>query len=289
MWTQIQDTISHAINRPFVIEDKHQLSTSHNINLYKVHDEHSVFFIKLADKPYAEQFDAEAFCIQELIQESLFFVPDSIVTGTTMSHAFHVIEWIDLEDDCCATWYKMGETLAKMHKKHEQAMFGFEQDNFIGATAQPNQWHKKWDVFFSEQRIGWQLQLLKEKGIKVCDIEPFIALVKELLHHHHIKPSLLHGDLWRGNVSFYKNQPVVYDPACYFGDREVDVAMTELFGKFHHDFYQGYQNTYPIAQGYESRKPIYNLYHILNHANLFGGNYIDDAHNQITKIIQDNW
>lgn len=289
MWTQIAQTISETLNYQFNIAQRIQLTSTHHTRLFKISDHQHYFLVKIDDKSAIDKFDSERFALNELIQESLFYVPDSICTGLTQSHAFHVIEWLALSDDSCDNWYDMGVFLAKMHQKHEQAMFGFELDNYLGDTVQPNQWHKKWDCFFSEQRIGWQLQLLAEKGIHICDIDKFVDLTKSMLHHHKVKPSLLHGDLWRGNVSFCNGKPVLFDPAVYFGDREADIALTELFGKFNHQFYQGYQDQYPLLEGYETRKPLYNLYHLLNHANLFAGNYIEDAKISITKLIQASW
>ncbi|TOO43842.1 fructosamine kinase family protein, partial [Vibrio parahaemolyticus] len=178
-----------------------------------------------------------------------------------------------------------GQQLAQLHQWGEQKEFGFDTDNYLGSTLQPNQWHKKWCMFFAEQRIGWQLQLLKEKGVTLVDIDDFIDVVKQLLANHTPEPSLLHGDLWNGNVALTAFGPICFDPACYWGDRECDIAMTELFGGFQPEFYQGYESVMPLLPGYHERKDIYNLYHILNHCNLFGGHYLEQAQLTINKII----
>jgi fructosamine-3-kinase len=175
------------------------------------------------------------------------------------------------------SWFHFGQTLAELHKTQTQQMYGWQEDNFIGLTPQSNLWQKKWSCFFAEQRIGFMLQLLSEKGLVLANIDTVVESIKSLLTGHNPKPSMLHGDLWQGNTGFNKNQPVLFDPAFYFGDRETDLAMTELFGRFPVQFYQGYADIWPLEVDYEYRKPIYQLYHVLNHALLFGGHYIESA------------
>ncbi|HGP5030509.1 TPA: fructosamine kinase family protein, partial [Vibrio cholerae O1] len=161
----------------------------------------------------------------------------------------------------------------------------FDIDNYIGATVQPNPWHKKWALFFAEQRIGWQLQLMQEKGVNLTNINEFVEMVKTRLANHSPRPSLLHGDLWFGNVANIVNGPLCFDPACYWGDRECDIALAEWFGGFQPEFFQGYESVWPLDWGYEERKDIYNLYHVLNHYNQFGGHYLDEAQKLIEKIL----
>jgi fructosamine-3-kinase len=121
------------------------------------------------------------------------------------------------------------------------------------------------------------LQLLLEHGYNLANIDKVVASVKQLLAGHTPESCMLHGDLWKGNVGFYKSQPVIFDPAFHFGDRETDLAMTELFGRFPDTFYQGYNDIWPLEDNYQYRKPIYQLYHTLNHALLFEGYYLDSA------------
>jgi fructosamine-3-kinase len=156
-------------------------------------------------------------------------------------------------------------------------MYGWQEDNFVGLTLQSNLWQKKWSCFFAEQRIGFMLQLLSEKGYISDNIDDVVEVIKSLLSGHNPTASMLHGDLWQGNTGFHNNQPVLYDPALYFGDRETDLAMTELFNRFPESFYQGYEDVWPLETDYQYRKPIYQLYHVLNHALLFGGHYLDSA------------
>jgi fructosamine-3-kinase len=169
-----------------------------------------------------------------------------------------------------------GRRLAALHHATRDT-FGWERDNTIGLSAQSNPWTGDWAEFFRDQRFGYQLRLARENGLQGGALERLQRLLEAipaLLKGHSPKPSLLHGDLWTGNWSVDgAGRPVVFDPAVYYGDREADLAMTELFGGFDRDFYQAYNAAWTLAPGYDIRKQLYNLYHVLNHFNLFGGGY----------------
>ena len=163
-----------------------------------------------------------------------------------------------------ADWPAMARMLAKLHR-HTGPRFGWGSDNWIGLAPQKNAWKENWVEFFWEFRLLPQLSKanLKAKDLR---IEKFFETYKPL-------PSLLHGDLWSGNVGFTPEGPVIFDPAVYYGDREADLAMTELFGGFPDEFYSEYEKELPLDRGYETRKHLYNFYHLLNHLNLFGSGY----------------
>ena len=156
--------------------------------------------------------------------------------------------------------------LAKLHRT-TGPRFGWHRDNWIGGTPQTNTWHDGWAGFFRECRIEPQLALARKNGYP-------LTFSSDLLRGHEPRPSLLHGDLWSGNAGFIDEGPVIFDPAVYYGDREADLAMTELFGGFPLEFYAAYEKAYPLDAGYEQRKHLYNLYHLLNHLNLFGSGYL---------------
>jgi fructosamine-3-kinase len=175
-----------------------------------------------------------------------------------------------------------------MHRQ-AQPYFGWRRDNTIGSTLQLNSSSDDWLTFWREQRLGFQLKLaanngyggsLQAKGERLCsDMAVFFE-------HYSPHPSLLHGDLWAGNAAVDKQgRPVVFDPACYYGDREADLAMTELFGGFSPDFYSAYQAEWPLDHGYSLRKTFYNLYHSLNHLNLFGGGYLRQAESMMAQLL----
>jgi len=179
---------------------------------------------------------------------------------------FILLEQLDLKRS--GDWSALARMLAALHRT-TGPRFGWHTDNYIGATPQINSWRDDWSVFFKECRLAPQLALAKKNGYAVEIHGPL-----KVLEGHKPKPSLLHGDLWAGNAGFIKEGPVLFDPAVYYGDREADLAMTELFGGFPREFYEAYDEAWPLDDGYEQRKPMYNLYHLLNHLNLFGGGYL---------------
>lgn len=172
------------------------------------------------------------------------------------------------------------------------SLFGFAQENFIGTTAQPNGWKDSWIDFWREQRLGYQLELAQHNGYGgelQKQGELLMEKLPEFFADFQPVPSLLHGDLWGGNHAFLTDgTPVIFDPAPYYGDREADLAMTELFGGFDSEFYSAYRAAWPLHAGYGKRKILYNLYHILNHANLFGGGYASQAEGMMRRLLDRN-
>ena len=173
-----------------------------------------------------------------------------------------------------------------MHKAGGASQFGWERNNTIGSTPQENDWTTNWAEFFAQHRIGYQLKLAQRRGGNFPERERAIAAVQENLAKRQPQPSLVHGDLWSGNAAVTTSgEPVILDPAIYWGDREVDLAMTELFGGFPAAFYRGYSQVWQLDEGYQQRKTIYNLYHVLNHFNLFGGGYGAQANRMLAQIL----
>ncbi|MGO1298318.1 MAG: fructosamine kinase family protein [Vibrio sp.] len=285
MWASISEQLTQALGHAFPIKEKQSIEGGNISHVYRISDGTDTYVVKVNTKEFLPQYVAEEYSLNSLYQTDTIIVPRVIVCGQTKSHSFIVLEDLPtspLHAETCS--YQLGQQLAKLHQWGEQKQYGYDDDNFIGATPQPNVWTNKWHQFFAEQRIGWQLQLLKEKNITLVEIEEFIALIKKRLSSHHPKPALLHGDLWQGNVGQTPTSSVCYDPASYWGDRECDVAMTELFGGFPPRFYAGYQSIWPLDNGYAQRRDIYNLYHVLNHCYLFGGEYLAQATALIDEI-----
>ncbi|CAM2872127.1 fructosamine kinase family protein [Vibrio neptunius] len=286
MWHAIAEQLSEALMFSFDIVEKNRLTGGDISDCYMISDGEQRYFVKVNLRGFYSQFEIEAENIRILRESSTIFVPEHIHTGKSKEHAFLILNYLPTKPlDDSRDSYKFGQQLAMLHQWGEQKEYGFDQDNFIGSTIQPNKWGRKWGRFFAEQRIGWQLQLMKEKGITLVDINDFSHLVKDRLGNHNPRPSLLHGDLWHGNVAKSVFGPICYDPACYWGDRECDIAMTELFGGFQPEFYQGYESIFPLDLAYSERKDIYNLYHLLNHYNQFGGHYLDQCERLINKIL----
>jgi fructosamine-3-kinase len=180
----------------------------------------------------------------------------------------------------------MGQQLAALHQTKVGDTFGWERQNTIGSTPQINTWTADWTEFWVKHRLGYQLQLAQQRGGHFPKQDQLLNLIPDLLAGHTPQPSLVHGDLWSGNAAVTQTgEPVIFDPATYVGDREVDLAMTELFGGFPAAFYQGYNQVFPLDEGYQQRKPLYNLYHVLNHFNLFGGSYESQANRMIMQLL----
>jgi fructosamine-3-kinase len=181
----------------------------------------------------------------------------------------------------------LGRGLAALHANHAER-FGWHRDNTIGSTPQPNAWSDSWLEFWRDRRLAQQLELAHRNGHALARGDALLAGLHQLLDGHEPRPSLLHGDLWGGNAGFTDGgEPVVYDPACYCGDREADLAMTELFGGFRPAFHAAYREAAPLAPGYPLRRDLYNLYHVLNHLNLFGGGYLRQAGSMIDRLLSE--
>ena len=301
MWHSIEQAISIETGKPFYISTTQEISLGGTkasaftslldnkappLNLtFKVSDGQRCYFIKINNKDYLENFQAEAYSLKQLNTLANIASPKVTTLGTSLDKSFLVLDYIDFSKAKPILWYQLGQQLAQMHYETRHGQFGWQHDNYIGSTIQPNQWSSNWTTFFADQRIAWQLQLLSERSIVLGNIEHIAQVCHDALLHHQVTPCLVHGDLWQGNTGFSGEHAMIFDPACYYGDREVDIAMTELFGHFPDDFYHGYQAEYPLDEGYGQRKLVYNFYHILNHANIFGGIYIDQAKAALSRIM----
>ncbi|RJE77673.1 fructosamine kinase [Pseudoalteromonas sp. MSK9-3] len=284
MWNMVNQQISSALHSDFEFTDKKQLASHNKEKLYKICDDKHAYLVKVDRLTALERFEAQAHSLDLLTRDSDFMIGDTITIGSSLDFSFMVLEWLDTEQST-PNWHNCGALLAKMHQRHEQEMFGLEHDNYIQQVLQPNQWHKKWETFFAEDRIGWQLQLLAEKGIMLVNIDEFVALIKTLLPHH-VQPSLLHGHFWSGNIAFNQDKPCLFNPACYYGDSEVDIAMAELYTPLPEAFYTGYNTVKPAKQERTLQKAIYQLYPILLSANLFAGDYLYQAKERIQEILK---
>jgi fructosamine-3-kinase len=244
------------------------------------------YFVKRNRPELLSMYEAEAAGLGEILASNSLRVPEPVATGSDQRHSWLVLEYLDLSD--CDADGELGQGLAAMHRC-TSPLFGFMQDNFIGATPQINTWTPLWLDFLREQRLAYQLHLadknragsrLLERGQRLLESLPLY------FDNYQPLPSLLHGDLWRGNCgSGADGRPVIFDPAPYYGDREADLAMTELFGGFSDRFYQSYRYSWDIDPGYTTRKVLYNLYHVLNHFNLFGGGYESQALGMVERLL----
>ena len=243
-------------------------------------------FTKTADA--LPRFEAEIAGIAALRATNTVRVPEVGAHGTANGTAFLELEYLELRPLDRAAGAVLGRQLAALHR-HTGDRYGWPTDNFIGLGPQPNGWLDSWPRFFAERRLRPQLLLARGNGmdrITLQDGEELAEKVAAFFVAGHPAPSLLHGDLWGGNAGMLPDgTPVIFDPACYYGDREADLAMSELFGGFPDSFQAAYREAWPLVEGYETRKTLYNLYHVLNHYNLFGAGYLGQAKRMIAKLL----
>jgi len=255
---------------------------------YKLQTADQSYFIKLNQPQLIAMFEGEARGLEEIRALNCVRVPAVICHGQTGGHSFLALEYIDLGSLRDNASSLLGQQLAKLHR-HHQDFFGWHINNTIGSTPQYNDHEHDWLTFWQQHRLGQQLNIAKKNGYS-GNLQDKGQQLMAKLHHffdsYSPEPALLHGDLWGGNAAADpQGNPVIFDPACYYGDRETDIAMTELFGGFNRDFYAAYQAEYPLDSGYKTRKILYNLYHILNHVNLFGSGYLNQAESMIEQLL----
>ncbi len=244
------------------------------------------FFVKLNRAERLSMFDAERIGLDAIRHSRTIRVPEVYLTGRQTEHAYIVMEYVELGGR--PEPISLARALAAMHGSFH-TKFGFHCDNTIGSTPQPNGFSENWIEFWRKNRLEFQLGLAAQNGFDSRLVDAGHRLsgnLDEFYDDYHPRPSLLHGDLWSGNqAADTHGDPLIYDPACYFGDHEADLAMMELFGNPGERFFAEYDEHFPIDAGYATRRDLYNLYHILNHANLFGAGYAGQAMSMIEGLL----
>lgn len=286
MWNQIAAHIGQTTGSPFDISHRRSIGGGSINAAYAVSNDEQTYFVKLNQASTMAMFEAEALGLQEIADSQTIRVPRPICWGTAEASAYLVLEWLDLAYGHQQAWEQMGRQLAAMHRVTSQQGFGWQHPNTIGSTPQINTWTSSWVAFFADHRLGYQFRLANRRGGHFPQQNHLLAALPKLLDDHDPQPSLVHGDLWTGNAAVTKQgEAVILDPAVYYGDREVDLAMSQLFGSFPPNFYGAYNEAFPLQPGYQQRKTLYNLYHILNHFNLFGGSYEYQANQMIASLL----
>lgn len=286
-WATIATDIAAHSGHAYDIKSRQPVSGGSINSAYKISNGSKVYFVKTNRAQLLGMFEAEAAGLGEIAKSCAIRVPQPLCVGVAQSKSYLVLEYVEFSlsrSDPAA----LGRKLASMHRITADK-YGWVRDNTIGSTPQPNTQGVDWVLFWQEQRLGFQLGLARDKGYghtlleqgeKLCDRMPV------LFESYTPAASLLHGDLWSGNYSYDAlGSPVIFDPAVYYGDRESDLAMTELFGGFPAQFYASYKEAYAVEPGYETRKILYNLYHILNHLNLFGTGYLGQSLDMIDRLL----
>ena len=236
-------------------------------------------FVKTGGLSQLAMFEAEAEGLDELRRAAEIRVPAVLDVGVRNGKSYIALERLPLGRASSSVAAAMGAALAALHR-HTQDSFGWHRDNTIGPTPQINTQTDDWVAFFRDRRLTFQLELAADNGYtgELQQLgEQLVDRLPTLFAGHEPEASLLHGDLWGGNWGAIGDEPVIFDPAVYYGDRESDIAMTRLFGGFGADFYRAYEQAWPLSPGHETRNDLYQLYHVLNHLNLFGSGYLGQA------------
>jgi len=288
-WTQIADHIADATGAPFQLIRQQSLGGGCINSAARLEgDGGAAWFVKLNHASGLAMFEAEAAGLAELAEAGAVRVPRPLCSGVAGDSAFLVMESLAMGGGSAAAMRRFGRELAALHRVG-RARFGWYRDNTIGSTHQPNAEADDWVEFYRERRLGFQLELAARNGFRGAlqrSGDQMMARLDAFFSDYRPVPSLLHGDLWSGNYGVSRDgEPVIFDPAVYYGDREADLAMSELFGSFGADFYAAYAEAWPIDPGYTVRKTLYNLYHILNHANMFGGGYAGQAESMLGRLL----
>lgn len=248
------------------------------------------YFLKWHEHSPPRLFQAEADGLKELAKTKTVRVPEPkhVYESANSKFSFFALEWLDLKGDKNKAADKMGEQLAKLHRT-TQEKYGWTQLNYVGRLPQYNWQMDSWPEFFWRQRILPQLELAKQKGFISPEMDKKFDLLKQKITSiipSDVEASLLHGDLWAGNWAVLSSgEPVIYDPSVYYGHREVDLAMTELFGGFPDIFYDAYHAEWPIDPEYKERKFIYQLYPLMVHMNLFGTGYVSQVEAVLNRFV----
>jgi fructosamine-3-kinase len=252
-------------------------------------------FAKTNQASALAMFEAEAAGLRALARWARppLQVPEPLAFGQTGSLAVLVLPWLELREgggDRSPDWRQLGRGLAELHRRScgaERRGYGFEADNFIGSAPQANAWHADWPRFFADCRLVPQLRRAAAAGHRLRGAERLLGDLPAWLGDHACEPVLVHGDLWSGNAALLAPGAggALFDPASHWADREVDLAMARLFGGFPPAFFAGYAEVWPLQRGAEKRAALYNLYHLLNHANLFGGGYWRQAQASIDGLL----
>ena len=268
------------------IQSVRALSNSQFTRNYSIQSASQQYFVKVSEQH--DCLSAEADGLSALAESESIRVPKPVTNDKHGKLGFLVTEFMNLQNRN-SDYTRLASDLVKLHRTFGDG-YGWHRDNYLGSANQINSFNNDWAEFFRDNRLGYQFKLACENGIggTLADMQDRVLdQVSAILSAHEPKPSLLHGDLWQGNYGFEEGGvPVIYDPAVYYGDREADIAMTRLFGGFPNEFYTNYQRKWPLSPGWQLRQIVYNLYHILNHFNLFGGSYLQHAKSMCVQLLE---
>ncbi|MEN9259560.1 MAG: fructosamine kinase family protein [Thermostichus sp. HHBFW_bins_43] len=294
IWQAILRQLSETTGETLSSAQVHSVGGGSINATYRLSDGRQAYFVKLARSGGVgalEMFAAEAAGLQTLAEAKAIRTPQPLLWGSDGEYAYLVLEYLELSSPRAHTASLLGSQLAQLHRTlSPNGCYGWDRHNTIGSTPQLNPWQPDWVAFYRDQRLLYQVRLAHQRGYSgpwIQQAERLMAELEAFFQDYRPEPSLLHGDLWGGNYgALADGSPVIFDPALYYGDRETDLAMTELFGGFPAGFYRAYEQAYPLDSGYPRRKPLYQLYHLLNHLNLFGGGYLSSVSQALEQCLR---
>lgn len=286
IWAHIEEQITQHTERPFKISNRGEVGGGCINTSCRISDGARHYFVKVNHSDFVDMFEAEAQGLLEMADSKTIMVPEPVCYGSTENQCYVVMQYLDLAGRPDSSL--LAHQLAAMHGVTSDR-FGWHINNTIGSTLQVNTSSDNWIDFWREHRLGFQLQLAANNGYggKLQSLgDNLLSDLPALFESYNPQASMLHGDLWGGNYGGLSDgTPVIFDPAFYYGDREAELAMTTLFGGFSADFYSAYDEVYPLDDGYSVRKQFYNIYHVINHLNLFGGGYQAQAIDMMKRVL----
>ena len=286
LWQAITARIGEATGKPWRMREQRAVGGGSINEAWRVGDGEREWFVKLNSADRVEMFAAEAEGLQALAEADAIRVPAPLDWGCHGRRSFLILEYLPLRGSPDPKDF--ATALATMHR-HTASSYGWHRDNTIGSTPQINRQSEDWIDFWRERRLLFQLDLAQQSGASSRLIDRGRELAERLPAFFATwtpPASVLHGDLWSGNWGADDSgAPVIFDPAVYFGDHETDLAMMTLFGHPGRGFFERYDEVFPIDDGFSTRRTLYNLYHILNHFNLFGGGYGSQAESMIDQLL----
>lgn len=284
---KIEEALSAKLASTILISDVKTISGGSINNAYCLTTNHGKFFLKTNQaNRFPKMFKQESKGLELLRNSQSVRIPKVLLDGEIDNISFLILEYIESVNPQPNFWKKFGKQLAELHKKTNNT-FGLDHNNYIGSLHQSNKEHQTWSAFFINERLNSQIKLARDNNeIDEDSISKFESLCKKIDDiFPKEEPALLHGDLWSGNfMSDEKGNPLIMDPAIYYGHREMDIAMTKLFGGFDAQLYDAYNEEYELEKGWQERIEICNLYPLLVHVNLFGGSYLSQVKSIVSKF-----
>ena len=286
MWEDIAKHIFAATGKALRLANARPIGGGCINKAYRLDGDGGPYFAKLNRDDKLEMLEAEADGLRDIAATGTIRVPRPVCHGISGNRAYLVLEYIELGGGSPQSETEFGRRLAALHAV-PQTGIGWRRDNTIGSTPQPNPASDDWVAFLREHRLGFQCRLAKRNGLRLEGTDEMLEQLDGFFTDYEPRPSLLHGDLWSGNMAFVPNgEPVIFDPATYCGDREAEFGLAEMFGGFGSAFWSGYEAEWPLDPGFDKRKLLYRLYHTLNHFNIFGGDYRSVAKRIVGRLLR---